>query len=280
MNKNSTLHQIASSLTLARMNKRPIPQFSQNGVVFDRASAYRIQEIGIKHRFNNGEKWMGIKMGLTSQGKRTQMNLDSPLYGDLTDAMYVKPDSLFSIHALIHPKVEPEIAFQLNSDVTSELTYDQAKNKISKVALALEILDSRYQQFKYFSMEDVIADNSSSSHFTIGNWVSYNPNWNLKNWKLNMTINDQLKQSGLASEISGDPIQSIVELSQLLKFNSRYLPANCIILSGAATAAEPLVSNSNIKLSAENTETSMIPLEIGTPSDVTNHRPLNLHLKR
>ena len=37
----------------------------------------------------------------------------------------------------------------------------------SGVGPALEILDSRYRDFKYFSLSDVVADNASSSHVVL-----------------------------------------------------------------------------------------------------------------
>ena len=42
---------------------------------------------------------------------------------------------------------------------------------IEKVAPAIEVIDSRYKNFK-FSLEDVIADNCSSSGYVIGEWFS------------------------------------------------------------------------------------------------------------
>ena len=37
------------------------------------------------------------------------MNLDSPLYGVLTDKMLIKNNGTFSLAGSIHPKIEPEV---------------------------------------------------------------------------------------------------------------------------------------------------------------------------
>ena len=42
-----------------------------------------------------------------------------------------------------------------------------------RIGVALEILDSRYVGFKYFSLPDVVADNASSSHFVLGDSVRF-----------------------------------------------------------------------------------------------------------
>ena len=108
-------------------------------------------------------------MGLTSEAKRKQMDLDSPLYGELTDKMQVQNGGTYKLDGQIHPKIEPEIAFLISKELSGIVTREQVLEATSEVYACMEILDSRYKQFKYFSMEDVISDNSSSSQFILGN---------------------------------------------------------------------------------------------------------------
>lgn len=240
--------QIARQLTEARLFKKPIEQWSQSNVNLSRQESYQIQELGIQHRLSQGEIRIGYKMGLTSEGKRQQMNLDSPLYGELTNKMQVINSSVFDITPLIHSKIEPEIAFKVKTTLKGKISYQQAVDSISEICATMEILDSRYSQFKYFSMEDVIADNSSSSHFILGTWVPFTSPKQLENARLEMFVNNALAQSGDAKEISGDPIQSLVQLCELLHENGRQLPVGSIVLAGAATAAVELKSNQKIEL--------------------------------
>lgn len=239
---------IARQMTDARMLRKPVGQWSQAGVALTRPQAYRIQEMGIELRVNQSETRIGYKMGLTSEGKRKQMNLDSPLYGELTNVMQINPSSIFSITSLIHPKIEPEVAFKVNKTITGPISWQQAVESISHVCATMEILDSRYDQFKYFSMEDVIADNSSSSHFVCGPWVEFKSPDQLKGARLEMYVNDELAQAGDAKEISGDPIQSLVQLCSLLADNNRQLEAGSIVLAGAATAAVEMKDNQKVEL--------------------------------
>ena len=82
-------------------------------------------------------------------------------------------------------------------------------------------LDSRYQHFKYFSMEDVIADNSSSSILSGGwSWDSAISSGNVLHANV---VNDQLAQ-GNSQDISGDPVVSVIQLCQLLAERQRPLP--------------------------------------------------------
>lgn len=240
--------QMARQLTEARLFRKPLPQWSQTGVQMSRPEAYQIQELGIRHRLNQSELRIGYKMGLTSAGKRKQMNLDSPLYGELTNKMQVANQSIFDINGLIHSKIEPEIAFKIKNTLSGKITYQHAVDSISEVCATMEILDSRYAQFKYFSMEDVIADNSSSSHFVCGPWMRFENPEQVMNAYLEMSVDHVVVQAGDAKEISGDPILSIVQLVHLLHENNRSLEANSIVLAGAATAAVELKPNQVIEL--------------------------------
>ncbi len=242
------IENVARLLFDARINQQPIPQLSKNGIELTRTQAYEVQEVGIQLRTRANEKLVGLKMGLTSEGKRRQMNLDSPLYGELSDRMQIQNQATFDIAKLIHPKIEPEIAFLISKPLSGQVTRAEVLNSCSAICACMEILDSRYEQFKYFSMEDVIADNSSSSHFVAGPWVKDFSNIDLKELKMKMSVNGVLVQEGLSKEISGDPVVSVIELCKLLATRNRTLEAGMIVLAGAATAAVELKQGQKIEL--------------------------------
>ena len=253
------LENIAITLHEARLNARPITQLSKQNITLTRAEAYQVQEAGMSLRESSGEKRVGLKMGLTSEGKRKQMNLDSPLYGELTDRMKIDSIGRVDLSGSIHSKIEPEIAFMTGFDLEGDVSREQVINATQAVCACLEILDSRYDQFKYFSMEDVIADNSSSSHFVTGPWVNDFKNIDLRNLNMKMSVNGELVHQALSSEISGDPVVSVIELCRLLKLQGRKLPAGSIVLAGAATAAVPLHQGMIVKLEID----SLPELQVG-----------------
>lgn len=248
----TTSSEVAKLLHAARLNKQSITQLSKQDIVLNRTQAYDVQEAGIKLREEAGEKRIGLKMGLTSEGKRKQMNLDSPLFGELTDKMKIENGQTFNMSSQIHPKIEPEVAFQFKTALKGEVTREQVLEATSAICACLEILDSRYEQFKYFSMEDVIADNSSSSHFILGPWLTDFKNLDLKNLNMNMSVNGQVVQSGLSSEISGDPVVSIIEQCRLLALRGRQIEAGTFVLAGAATAAVALEPGMKVSLTVDH----------------------------
>jgi 2-oxo-3-hexenedioate decarboxylase len=251
----TTLEQLAYTLDGARLDAREIPRLTADHPSLDLVRAYRVQKRGIDLRLTRGEKIVGLKMGLTSEAKRKQVGLDLPIYGYLTDAMQVEDGSVFSLagRRSIHPKIEPEIGFRTSRELRGTITRDEALSACSEIYAALEILDSRFKDFKYFSLPDVIADNASSSYFvpaasrlTIAEFQR--SGLDLRNLEMKMFVNDQLAQSALSSAISGDPVQSIIELCAILESQGRTLPAGSLVLSGAATQAVQMESGMRVRL--------------------------------
>ena len=117
------------------------------------------------------------------------------------------------------------------------MTVTEAMSAVEAVAPAMEIIDSRYRNFK-FSLADVVADNSSSSGFVLGAWQT--PNVDLSNLGMVMEFNGRPVQIGSSAAILGQPISSLAAASRLSTDAGRPLEAGWVIMAGGATAAEAL----------------------------------------
>lgn len=131
--------------------------------------AYAVQRASVARRMARGETRIGIKMGFTSRAKMVQMGVSDLIWGRLTSGMLVDDGGSVALSRYVHPRVEPEIAFLIGRPLAGRVTAAQALACVEAVAPALEIIDSRYQDFR-FSLTDVVADNSSSSGFVVGPW--------------------------------------------------------------------------------------------------------------
>jgi len=209
--------------------------------------AYAIQSISVAKRYVRGEKLVGIKLGFTSKAKMEQMGVHDMIWGRLTDRMsYVSGEEL-DMSSFIHPRAEPEIAFRISKDVDVVLDEGNALDYIDSVAVAIEIIDSRYENFK-FSLEDVVADNCSSAGFIIGEWQHPKP---LKNLEMSLSIDNEIVQSGNSNAILGDPMESLYAASRLAIENGEKLLEGYVVLAGAATPAMYVKSGQRVTAIAE-----------------------------
>ncbi len=232
----------AAVLDQAALNAKATSQLSVLKS-FTLVDAYEIQKKSIQHRIDRGENIIGYKLGFTSKAKMEQMGVHDIIWGHLTDQMQIGLKGTMRFEKFIHPRVEPEIAFRLKKDITSTIQLSEVLEYIDGVAGALEIIDSRYENFK-FSLEDVVADNCSSSGFVLGKW--HEPSTSVKNIAIEMTINGSPVQNGNSDAILGNPYESLVEASKMMERYNQKIEAGQFILAGAATSAEYLKKNDSI----------------------------------
>lgn len=210
--------------------------------------AYEIQARSLARRYARGERRIGIKMGFTSRAKMAQMGVADMIFGRLTDRMLIETGGSISRARFVHPRVEPEVAFLLGRPLEGRVDPMTAQAAVAGIAPALEIIDSRYRDFK-FSLTDVIADNSSSSALVIGPWSD--PGAHLGNLGLQLEIGGVARQIGSTAAILGHPIFSLVAAARLVAERGETLRAGDIVMAGGATAAEPLVAGNHVRLSME-----------------------------
>ena len=146
---------IAKALDQAARKAEAVAQFSTH-TPFSLDEAYQIQRASMHHRYAGGERQIGLKLGFTSRAKMIQMGVDSLIWGWLTDAMLEEDGGVVDLQRYIHPRAEPEVCFLTRRTIDRPLTALEAVDYLEAVAPAIEIIDSRYQAFK-FSLEDVVA---------------------------------------------------------------------------------------------------------------------------
>lgn len=249
----SEVLEFAQSLQSARVEGREMDRLTTRRPDLTLEDAYRIHDQVVKLRLEQGEKIIGYKMGLTSEAKRQQMGLGSPIYGTLLSSMNVQGGK-FPLRGSIHPKIEPEIAFLTRKEMRGTISLEQAMDGCSAVFPAMEILDSRYIGFKYFSLNDVVADNSSASHFVLSPERRAPHEVDVSNVRMDFLVNGVVAHTAPTSDISGNPWNSLIQLCELLNMRGLSLPSGSIVLAGAATAAVSLEVGQVIELRVQEFE--------------------------
>jgi 2-oxo-3-hexenedioate decarboxylase len=188
-------------------------------------------------------------MGFTSKAKMEQMGVHDMIWGRLTDEMQYQNGDDFPFQKFIHPRAEPEICFLIKKDIDSVISLENVKDYVEGVAAAIEIIDSRYQNFK-FSLEDVIADNCSSAGLVIGKWHS--PELSLDNLKIDLMVDGEIVQTGSSVAILGNPWESLVAAARLAAQYGETIKAGHVIMAGAATSAVYLKTGQKVSAKVES----------------------------
>ena len=166
----TSLAALAAIVDEAARSATAIAQLTETVADLSVEDAYAVQALSIARRRARGERRAGYKMGLTSRAKMQQVGVGEIIWGRLTDAMRLGEGGELSRARYVHPRVEPEIAYIIGRPLEGEVSAAEALAAVEAVAPALEIIDSRYRNFR-FALPDVIADNSSSSGYFVGSWA-------------------------------------------------------------------------------------------------------------
>ncbi len=250
-----TCERIARRLDEAALARAPVPQLAQQGDELTLVQAYRVQAQLLRLRATRGEQLVGLKMGFTSEAKRAQMKIGDLIFGRLTDAMRIGCGATLELSHFIHPRIEPELAFLLEAPLRGAVSAEEARAAIGAVAPALEVIDSRYRDFR-FSLPDVIADNSSSAAFVIGEWRALPAD--LTNLPITLAFDDRVLESGSSADIMGDPVRSLMAAARLAAQSEFTLEAGWLVLAGGATAARALLPGTRVSVAVESLGTAQL----------------------
>lgn len=101
---------------------------------------------------------------------------------------------------------------------------------------ALEIIDSRYENFQ-FTLPDVIADNASTSRVVFGSDIKKPEDLDLDLMGVGLFINGEMKDLGAGAAVLGHPANSIAMLANMLAKKDQKIHAGDVILAGGITGA-------------------------------------------
>jgi 2-oxo-3-hexenedioate decarboxylase len=245
--------EMARRLDQAERSATPTGQLTAAEPELDVATAYRVQRELVERRVARGERLVGLKMGLTSRAKQAQVGVDDVIWGRLTDAMRVADGGTVEVSRLIHPRVEPEVAFRLGEG-----------GEATAVAPALEVIDSRYADFR-FTLPDVVADNTSAAGFVVGPWspVPAAPGLSgrereFDNLGVLLEVDGRVVQTGSTAAILGDPRRALARGLALASAAGVLPEPGWVFLAGAATAAVPLRPGSHVRAVVEGLGTAWV----------------------
>lgn len=248
----AVIDQLADMLETCQLEARDTTKITNDYPDMDWEDAYAIQN-QIRHRkLARGEKIVGYKAGLTSYAKMKQMGVDSPCFGFLVDSFTIPEGGLVKTSELIHPKVEPEIAFVTNRDLKGPGCHIGAVLAATAFVLpAIEVIDSRYRDFK-FDLKSVIADNTSASRFVVGGSIQVVEGLDLRTTGIVLEKNGEPVAFGAGAAVLGHPAASIAMLVNHLAKQGEMLPAGSLILSGGITEAVSVQANDHVTLRVQH----------------------------
>jgi 2-oxo-3-hexenedioate decarboxylase len=231
------IERLAQHLENAELEIRDVTKITDDYPDMDWKDAYDIQYAIRRRKLARGQKLSGLKMGLTSHAKMKQMGVEVPIFGFLMD-YFAKPDgAVIKTSELIHPKIEAEIAFVTKAPLQGPGCHIGTVLAATDFVLpAVEVLDSRYRDFK-FDLKSVVADNGSSARYVTGGRSRQADELDLKNLGVVIEKNGRVVATAAGSAVLGHPAASVAMLANMLGERGEHIPAGTFIMTGGMTEA-------------------------------------------
>lgn len=232
-----TIAALAEHLENAELQAHDVHKITNDYPDMDFEDAYDIQWEIRRRKEARGTKVVGLKMGLTSYAKMAQMGVKQPIYAFLADYFSVPDAGTIDTKELIHPKVEAEVAIITNRELSGPgCSVAHVLAAVDAVVPAVEVIDSRYENFK-FDLKSVIADNASSSRFVTGGNLRRIEQVDLKTLGAVIEKNGEVVELGAGAAVLGHPAASVAMLANMLAERGEVIPAGTFIMTGGITAA-------------------------------------------
>lgn len=196
-------------------------------------AAYAVQESNTRHWLESGRRLVGRKIGLTSRAVQKQLGVDQPDFGMLFADMAICDGEPIDAGRVLQAKVEAEVAFVLDRDLTAEQpTMADVIRAVGFAVAAIEVVGSRVANWD-IRLVDTVADNASSGLFVLGNTPRKLDGLNLRDCNMEMLGGSALVSSGVGHACLGHPLNAVLWLARKMVEVGRPLLGGDIVLSGA-----------------------------------------------
>ncbi|GAA1520823.1 hypothetical protein GCM10009677_62400 [Sphaerisporangium rubeum] len=175
------------------------------------------------------------------------MGVDEPDSGVLLNDRVLPTGSTLARCVLMQPRVEAEIAFRLGCDLVGpRVSVEEARAAAKEVFLALEVIDTRFTNWR-ITVAESVADNASCAWVVTGPMVPLSEAMDLAAEPLVVSVNGTEMAMGEGRAVLGDPLRALTWLSGRLHRFGEGLHAGQLVLAGAVHASLPLEPRTTVR---------------------------------
>jgi len=228
----------------------------------DRAQAYQAQWALLAAC---GEPGMGWKIAATSQAGQQHIGVSGPLAGRLLASRCHTTGAVISLQGNRMRVIEAEFAFRLGRDLpgtaVQPLSVDQVMSAVTALRLAIEIPNSRYDNFVTAGEGALIADFACACHVVLGEAVQQP--WrelDLASHQVSAQVNGVTVAHGQGANVLGDPRWALTWLANELIGQGRCLKAGDTVITGTCVVPVPVQEGDAVTVDFGNLGTLSVVL--------------------
>ncbi len=231
------IDELAQTLIAAGKGRYQIDQITISYPDISEQDAYAIQLAVMKSRMAEGKQVVGKKVALSNKAVQQVLGVYEPVWGHLTNDMFVLEGDPIKLPEVPQAKVEPEIAFVMKHDLVGPgVTAAQVLAATAGVMPAFDMAAPRIRDWK-FKYHDMVADSAFSGKVVLGGKLTPIEGLDLRLIGVVLEKNGQLHSTGAGAATLGNPVDVVVWLANKLADYGQYLKAGEIVLPGTIVVA-------------------------------------------
>jgi 2-oxo-3-hexenedioate decarboxylase len=243
--------QIAHEVLAAAHARKEIVPFSQRIPGLDLTAAYAVTAALRGLREARGERHVGRKIGFTNRVLWAEYQVLAPIWGDMYDTtVHALADTAckFELAALLHARIEPEIAFGFAKAPEPGMDEAALLGCVEWFAHGFEIVQSPFPDWR-FAAADVVAAAGLHGAFLMGSRHRVEDTATallraLTTFEVTLRRNDEVVDSGRGANVLDGPLTALRHLVALLADDPANPPltAGEIVTTGSLTRALPVAA--------------------------------------
>lgn len=228
----------------------------------DRKDGYAVQAL-LERR--SAAPLYGWKIAATSAAGQAHIGVDGPLAGRLLQERARDSGALLSIAGNQMKVAEPEFAFRMARDLVPRsrpYTREEVLAAVDTLHPAIEVPDSRYDDFPRVGAAQLIADDACANLFVLG--PATRADWrpiDLAEHAVKGVVAGKLERDGKGANVLGDPRIALTWLANELSSLGITLAAGQVVTTGTCMA--PLPVEAGDRVTADFRELGVVEVRFG-----------------
>jgi 2-keto-4-pentenoate hydratase len=215
----------------------------------DRAEGYAIQA-RLAHVWGQGI--IGWKIAATSRAGQAHIAVDGPLAGRLLKKRVLKNDATVSLSGNLMRVAEAEFAFRFRRDLEKRqqpYSVSEVLDAVESLHPAIEVPDSRYEDYTVVGAPQLIADNACACWFILG--APAETNWrelDLVGHQVEGYRNGKNVSSGSGANVLGDPLVALTWIANELTEFGEGLRTGQVVTTGTCITPIPVTPGDQVRM--------------------------------
>lgn len=243
----TTVAELAAIYLAAERDVKPAAPWRERFPEVTEEDAYAVLAELLRLRREAGGELAGWKAGATNPGAMANFGLSQPVYAALFTAMRLADGDAVPTAALIHPRLECEVAFVMARDLMGPgVTPEAALEAVEGAAAAFEIVDARTAGWDV-KMPEMIADNCFQARYLLSDRLVPVARLDLASIEVVLRKNGAEVARATGANVLGSPANALAWMANRMASHGRMLRAGDVVMAGSLTPLTPCAAGDSFE---------------------------------